>query len=54
MHSKLWKEIEQLQEKLHDTVTKKGITSPEAIRVSQLFREKMDEYNRCRTRRLSI
>lgn len=41
----LWKEIEQLQEKLQDVVRKKGVSSPEAIRVSQSFRNKMKEYN---------
>ena len=41
----LWKEIEQLQSELHKVVTKKGINSPEAIKASQLFRNKMKEYN---------
>ncbi|VBB07306.1 spo0e like sporulation regulatory protein [Lucifera butyrica] len=41
----LWREIEQLQEKLHEIVSKKGINSPEAIRVSQEFRNKMKEYH---------
>ncbi|MEN6567185.1 MAG: aspartyl-phosphate phosphatase Spo0E family protein [Veillonellales bacterium] len=41
----LWKEIERLQEELHDTITQKGINSPEAIRVSHDFRNKMQEYN---------
>ncbi|SEP30384.1 MULTISPECIES: hypothetical protein [Propionispora] len=47
MSQELWKEVEQLQEKLHDTISKKGVGSPEAIRVMQAFREKMDEYKRC-------
>ncbi|VBB05201.1 spo0e like sporulation regulatory protein [Lucifera butyrica] len=42
---KLWREIEQLQEKLHEIVSKKGINSPDAMRVSQEFRNKMKEYN---------
>jgi hypothetical protein len=42
----LWQEVEQLQEKLHDIVSRKGIKSPEAIRASQEFRNKMDEYQR--------
>lgn len=41
----LWKEIEQLQEKLHKVISQKGINAPEAIRVSQVFRNKMKEYN---------
>lgn len=44
-HKELWKEVEQLQEELHEIVSKKGINSPEAIRASQDFRNKMKEYN---------
>jgi hypothetical protein len=44
-HKELWKEVEQLQEILHETVSKKGINSPEANRASQAFRNKMKEYN---------
>lgn len=43
----VWKQVEELQNKLHETVTKKGVNSPEAKRVSQLFRAKMDEYKQC-------
>lgn len=50
MHDKqeLWQEVQELQKKLHDIVSKKGINSPEAIRISQEFRNKMDKYNRLR------
>ncbi|XFO65221.1 hypothetical protein SPSIL_013300 [Sporomusa silvacetica DSM 10669] len=41
----LWKEVEQLQEELHETISKKGVNSPEAIRAIQAFRNKMQEYN---------
>ncbi|WP_165866130.1 aspartyl-phosphate phosphatase Spo0E family protein [Lucifera butyrica] len=41
----MWKEIEQLQEELHKIISKKGINSPDAIRASQEFRNKMREYN---------
>lgn len=41
----LWKEVEQLQEKLREVVSKKGVTSPEAIRTIQAFRNKMLECN---------
>ena len=41
---KIWQEIEHLQEELHKVVSKKGISSPEAVRVSQAFRSKMQEY----------
>nr|WP_173812562.1 aspartyl-phosphate phosphatase Spo0E family protein [Dendrosporobacter quercicolus]NSL46973.1 aspartyl-phosphate phosphatase Spo0E family protein [Dendrosporobacter quercicolus DSM 1736]SDL71130.1 Spo0E like sporulation regulatory protein [Dendrosporobacter quercicolus] len=51
MCTDIWKEVEKLQLELHDVVSKKGIGSPEAIRVSQDFREKMDEYRRCSTQR---
>lgn len=44
----LWQEVQELQVKLHEIVSKKGINSPEAIRASQEFRNKMDEYNRLR------
>ncbi len=50
MCSELWKEIEQLQIKLHDTVLRKGVNSPETIRASKLFREKMDEFQRYKTK----
>jgi hypothetical protein len=54
MYSKLWKEVEQLQHELHDTVTKKGVNSPEAIRVGHLYREKMDEYKRFKMKRTTV
>lgn len=41
----LWKEIERLQEILHDTISKKGSSSPEAIRAIQAFRNKLQEYH---------
>ncbi|WP_371361842.1 hypothetical protein SRRS_31570 [Sporomusa rhizae] len=41
----LWEKIEQLQTELHEIVSKKGINSPEAIRLIQEFRNKMQEYN---------
>ena len=44
-HKVLWQEVEQLQEILQEVVGKKGINSPEAIRVIQAFRNKMQEYN---------
>ncbi len=47
----LWKEVEQLQIKLQDTVSKNGVSSPETIRVSRLFRDKMAEYKRCSNNR---
>lgn len=40
----LWEEVERLQEELHEISSKKGINSPEAIRASQVFRNKMKEY----------
>ena len=44
-HKELWVKVEQLQEELHEIITKRGINSPEAIRVSHEFRNKMKEYN---------
>ena len=41
----LWKEVEHLQEILHETVSKKGAGSPEAKRAIEAFRNKMQEYN---------
>lgn len=41
----LWREVEKLQETMNDTIRKKGVTSPEATRVIQAFRNKMREYN---------
>lgn len=41
----LWKEVTYLQEKLREVASRKGVNSPEAIRVSQAFRDKMKEYN---------
>ncbi|WP_186451043.1 hypothetical protein [Sporomusa sp. KB1] len=41
----LWKEVEQLQGILHETIGKKGTNSPDAIRAIQAFRNKMQEYN---------
>jgi hypothetical protein len=41
----LWKEIESLQERLQETIRKKGVNSPEAKRAILLFRNKMQEYN---------
>ena len=41
----LWKEVERLQEILHETVSKKGVNSPEAKRAIEAFRNKMEEYN---------
>ena len=40
-----WEEVEYLQRKLSEVVSKKGINSPEAIRASQAFRNKMKEYS---------
>ena len=42
---KLWKEVEQLQETLHETVSRKGVNSPEAKRAIEAFRNKLEEYN---------
>lgn len=44
-HADLWEEVEYLQGKLNEVVTRKGINSPEAIRASQEFRNKMKEYS---------
>lgn len=44
-HKELWEEVECLQEKLSEVVNKKGIYSPETIRISQAFRNKMKEYS---------
>lgn len=44
MNSKFWREIEELQNKLHETVFKKGLKSAEAAQISQAFRKKMEEY----------
>lgn len=41
----LWKEVEQLQQVLNETVSKKGVNSPEAKRAIEAFRNKMQEYN---------
>lgn len=41
----LWAEVEHLQKELHDIINKKGINSPETLRVSQAFRNKMKEYD---------
>lgn len=49
-HKELWTEVEQLQEELHEIITKKGINSSEAIRVSHEFRNKMKEYNDLKNR----
>lgn len=46
MEEELWQEVEKLQKDIHDIAVRKGINSPEAIRASQDFRNKMDEYNR--------
>ncbi|SFM40285.1 aspartyl-phosphate phosphatase Spo0E family protein [Pelosinus propionicus] len=43
---KLWEEIEQLRDKLHDVASKKGIKSPQAIRASHMLDIKMNEYYR--------
>ena len=50
-HRELWKEVEQLQEELHDVVSKKGVNSPDAIRAIQMFRNKMQEYDDLRNQR---
>jgi len=42
---RLWIEIEQLREKLHDIASKKGIGSPETIRASQRLDNRLNEYN---------
>lgn len=44
----LWAEVEHLQKELHNIISKKGIDSPEAVRVSQAFRNKMKEYDVCK------
>ena len=41
----LWKVVELIQENMHETISKKGANSPEAIRVIQMYRNKMQEYN---------
>jgi hypothetical protein len=48
----LWKEVEWLQEILHETVSKKGSTSPEATRAIHAFRNKMKEYTELMKREL--
>jgi len=50
-YKELWKEVEQLQEELHDVVSKKGVNSPEAIRAIQSFRNKMQEYDDLKNQR---
>ena len=42
----LWKKTEGLREELYDIVDKKGIRSPEAIRVSQALDEMVNEHYR--------
>lgn len=49
-HKELWNEVELLQEELRDVISKKGINSPETIRASQAFRNKMQEYNDLKNR----
>jgi hypothetical protein len=44
-NEELWEEVEYLKRKLSEVVSKKGIDSPEAIRASQTFRNKMKEYS---------
>ncbi|MBU2700602.1 hypothetical protein Ga0466249_004036 [Sporomusaceae bacterium BoRhaA] len=44
-NEELWEEVEYLKGKLSEVVSKKGIDSPEAIRASQAFRNKMKEYS---------
>lgn len=41
----LWEKVEHLQKELHEIVSKKGMNSPEAVRLIQEFRNKMQEYN---------
>jgi hypothetical protein len=41
----LWREVEQVQEIMHEVISKKGVNSPDAIRAIQVFRSKMQEYN---------
>jgi hypothetical protein len=45
LHKDIWKEVEQLQEILNETVRKKGVNSPEATRAIQAFRNKLQEYD---------
>ena len=42
---KIWVEIEQLRDKLHDIASRKGIRSPEAIRANQRLDNRLYEYN---------
>ena len=42
----LWEKTEGLREELYDIVDKKGIRSPEAIRVSQALDEMVNEHYR--------
>lgn len=46
MTKKLWEEIEDLRDELHDLAMRKGINSPGAIRTSQLLDIKVNEYYR--------
>lgn len=42
----LWEETERLRDQLHNIAIKKGISSPETIRASQLLDSKVNEYYR--------
>lgn len=44
MRSMVWQEVEKLQIKLHETINKKGLKSPESLKAIQAFKDKMNEY----------
>ena len=44
-HRDLWKQVQHLQQELREVASRKGLNSPEAIRASQAFRDKMKEYS---------
>lgn len=43
--NEIWVEIERLREYLYDVASKKGMQSPETIRVSQRLDDRLNEYN---------
>ena len=44
-HRELWKEVQHLEEELRKAASRKGLNSPEAIRASQAYRNKIQEFS---------
>ena len=44
-HREVWKEVQHLQGELRKVASRKGLNSPEAIRVRQEYRNKMKEFS---------